>query len=43
MPNLESDVPQQIQNLFDDLFDLRGNLASFALVQKHHIHIAERI
>ena len=41
--DLESDVPQQIENLFDHFADLRWKRARLLPVKKHHVDVAERI
>ena len=43
MTDFEPDVPEQIEDLLDDLLDVRGNFSGRAVVQHHHIDIAERV
>ena len=43
MAHLESNVPQEIQNLLNDLLDLRRHFPRFAVMQEHHVNVAERI
>src|SRR5437868_3667728 len=40
MADLESDVPEQIENLLGHRFDVRRN--SIAM-KEHHVHVAERV
>src|SRR5215210_5949591 len=42
MTDLEADVPEKIEDLPEDLLDIRGDLAA-TIVQKHEVDIAVRI
>src|SRR5205085_3999710 len=41
--NLEADIPEQVENLFDHLGRVRRNVPAIFLVEKHDVDIAERV
>src|SRR6266436_2089329 len=43
MADFETDVPEQIEDLLNDLLDVRRNLSRLWTVQEHHIDIAKGI
>ena len=43
MPNLETAVPKQIQNLIDHLLQVRRNLCRRPVMQKHDIDVTKWI
>ena len=43
MADFETDVPEQIEDLLNDLLDVRRDFSRLLAVQKHHIDIAKGI
>jgi hypothetical protein len=43
MTDFETDIPEQIEDLLNDLLDVRRDLSGLWAVQKHHIDIAKGI
>ena len=43
MPDLEPDVPQRVEDLFDERVDVGGHRVGRVVVQKQHVHVAEGV
>src|ERR1043166_10159942 len=43
MPDLESNIPKEVEDLFDHLFCVWRNAGAAFVVQKHDVHVAVRI